>query len=92
MNEYTELAAVLLEQDPSEVEDWNEVQELFEAKYGVAIGEIEDLLNDLLALTIPQEAPLSKALFQFFGKEEPAGTWTAILKRPYKPTVKAQSK
>ena len=91
MNEYTELAAVLLGLDPDEVEDWEEVEQQFEAKYNLPVGEVEELLNDLLALTVPQQDTLSGELYQFFGRENTRqpGVWTAILRRKYTPVASA---
>ena len=87
MNEYTELAAVLLGLDPDEVEDWEEVEQQFEGKYNIAVGDVEELLNDLLAMIVPQQNPLSGELYQSFGRESAGqpGVWTAILRRKYTP-------
>lgn len=94
LSDYLELAAVLLGLDPAFVEDWDAVEEQFEDKYGIAMGEIEDLLDDLLKLTVPQRNGLRGEWYQFFGAEDPntPGVWTAVLRRQYQPKrVKEES-
>ena len=88
MHDYQQLAAVLLGLNPDEVadDDWESVEEQFADKYGFGIGEIEDLLQDLLKLVIPQTHPLG-GTYQFFARQDPNNPqiWDAIYRREYQP-------
>lgn len=87
MTDLHQLAAVLLGLDPDLVDDddWDEVEMQFADKYNIGILDIEELLDDLLLLVVPQVHPLG-GVYQFFGQEDPVnpGVWTAILRREYK--------
>ena len=56
MNDYLKVAAALLGVDPDQVDDdsWDDIEERFQDKYGFATGEVEDLLEDLVKLIMPQ--------------------------------------
>ena len=62
------------------------MEEQFADKYMFGLGEVEDLIEDLLKLIIPQTHPLG-GVYQFFARQEPGNPqiWTAVLCREYQP-------
>lgn len=85
--ELRRLAAVLLELDPDKVANWGDMDDAFENKYGFGLGEVDELIIDLVYLTPPRPSLETGELVQFFGRECPGsvGVWEPVLLRNYEP-------